>query len=410
MKLPIAIAAGLVLAVSEAWAAPSPGLSELLRRAQAASPVLSASEAEVRAAQGLADQGSVRPNPIVGVEVEDFAGSKPFQAFDRTQTTFTASLPLELGGKRAARVQAGRAEVTAAQARAAQTRAQLAYDIAVGYAAAEAAQARTELAVQDLVRAQEDLRVARILVKSGKEADLRAVQAQAGVSAAQAAVEVGRADAADALGRLSVLAGVASPFTTPGPAILMDDTLNLAPVQPLAETAPSLLVARAERDAAARRVVVEKTKASPDVTLSLGVRRLNEFGATDVVAGASAPLPLFDRNRGGTAAAGAQLNAAEARLRGAELEAQADWASGVRRISSAAATLKAADAQEEAAGEAYRLTRIGYGAGKTPLIEVLSARRALLEAQNRTLEAKVARLQAQAALARLQGRALGETN
>lgn len=58
---------------------------------------------------------------------------------------------------------------------------------------------------------------------------------------------------------------------------------------------------------------------------------------------------------------------------------------------------------ERTAEEAYRLTRLGYEAGKTALVEVIAARRALTDARTELLAAQQERLAAEAALARLQG-------
>ena len=72
----------------------------------------------------------------------------------------------------------------------------------------------------------------------------------------------------------------------------------------------------------------------------------------------------------------------------------------------AAGTRVAAAVETEAtAAEAYRLTRIAYEAGKSPLVELTNARRALAEARTQTIEAQLQRLRAEAGLARLQGRA-----
>ena len=71
----------------------------------------------------------------------------------------------------------------------------------------------------------------------------------------------------------------------------------------------------------------------------------------------------------------------------------------------ARARAEAAARGEEAAAEAYRLTRIGYESGKSSLLELTAARRAVTDTQIRTLEAQLARVRAEAALARLQGRA-----
>ena len=61
-------------------------------------------------------------------------------------------------------------------------------------------------------------------------------------------------------------------------------------------------------------------------------------------------------------------------------------------------------AGEAAAAEAYRLARIGYEAGRLPLLELTAARRALAAARLQTLEARLARVRALAEAARLAGK------
>jgi cobalt-zinc-cadmium efflux system outer membrane protein len=376
----------------------------LLRQARTGAPSLQESQANLRVARGEAEQAGARPNPTVGLEVEDVGGSGAYSGLSRSQTTLSVNHTLELGGKRGARIEAGRAAVTAAEAQTRQAEAEFAYELALAYVAAEIAQARADLVAADLARAQEDLRATRALVQAGREADLRAVQADAAVSAVQADLATARADAADTLGRLSALVGAPAAFTSIGPSLLgRARDLPLAGTEAPANT-PAVAAARAERDAAARRVKVERTRATPNLTVSVSVRRLAGDDATTFVGGISAPLPLFDRNRGAVSAASARRDAAEARLRAAELDAEAGWRSAVNRSAAAQASLKAAEAGETAAEDAYRLSRLGYEAGRAPLLEVLNARRALTEAQARTLDARAQRVRAEAALARQAGR------
>lgn len=385
------------------WAEPAPPFAQLLREAGPHSPRLAEADAELRAAQGRADQGAVRPNPTVEVQTENLAGGRAADLIAPGQTTLAFSQTLELGGKRASRVEAGRAEVAAANARRTQAAAEFGYQLALAYADAEAADARLKLLGQDVERASEDLRAARALVEAGKEADLRRVQSQAALSAARAELEAGRADLDAALGKLTALAGSPAPYTSIAPSLLARADSLTAAARPVPGTTPAIAAAEAERDAAARRVNVERTKASPDLTVSLGARRIEGLGSTLLVGGASLPLPLFDQNRGNISAARAEQDAADARLRLARLDAEADWRSGQARASAAAATLRAATEGVSAADEAYRLARIGFEAGKTPLVEVLAARRALVEAELRALTARTQRILAEAALARLAG-------
>src|SRR5690606_8777243 len=43
---------------------------------------------------------------------------------------------------------------------------------------------------------------------------------------------------------------------------------------------------------------VERSKQTPDITVSLGVKRPNELQRNQLMLGVSVPLPLFDRNQG----------------------------------------------------------------------------------------------------------------
>jgi len=239
-------------------------------------------------------------------------------------------------------------------------------------------------------------------VDAGREAELRVVQANAATAAAQADVENAQADAQAALARLSGIAAT-QPITSIGRMLL--DQANMLSPPPLQSPviSPAVRTAEAQRDTAAQRITVERRRTIPDVTLSLGVRQFGGENAKAVVAGIGVPLPLFDNNRGAIAAAEAELAAANARVDTARLSAEADWRSAALQALAAGRSLAAASEAERAADEAYRLARIGYDAGRTPLIEVLTARQNSTEAQLRTLDARAARLRAETTLARLTG-------
>jgi len=174
-------------------AEPAPPFAALLKQAETTAPRLAEARAEIARAEGLARQAAAIPNPTLGVEVENFSGSGPFRGVELAETTASIEQTLELGGKRSARIGAGRAEVAAAQARARRIRGEYAFDLAAAYAEAEAADRRLKLAAEALTLAEEDARVARALVEAGREADLRQVQARAAVQSARAGVDEARA-------------------------------------------------------------------------------------------------------------------------------------------------------------------------------------------------------------------------
>jgi cobalt-zinc-cadmium efflux system outer membrane protein len=384
-------------------AEPAPTYRALLEQAQASAPRLAEVRSDGARSEGLARQAAARPNPTLEVDIENVAGGGPFRGTDLAETTAQLEQTLELGGKRPARIAAGRAEVDAARARSVQARADFAFDLADAYAQAEAAERRVELASEAVALAQEDARVAHALVTAGKEADLRAVQARAAVQATRAALDEAQAAAAAAFGKLTALAGSPRPLTSIMASLLDHADRSEAISRPDPLAAPSYLAAQAARGAAARRVRVERTRAVPDVAVRLGVRRFNGDDATALVGGLSVPLPVFDRNRGNVSAAQAELDGAEARLNAARLDAETDVRAATARALAAQSRIAAARESEMAADEAYRLTRIGHQGGKLSLVELNAARRGLTEARAQTLNARLERLSAEAMLARLQG-------
>ncbi len=393
--------ASMVLA-SAAWADPAPPFAQLLRQAEQ-SPRVAALQADVARAQGLARQARARPNPSINVYAENFAGDLTDHARSEQQTTLQIDQPIELGGKRAARIAAGEADVVAAPARGTDGRLAFVSELARAYAGAEIADRRIGLAEDEVEEATADLKVASALVVSGKEARLRQVQSETELNTLQAELEVARAQHTLALARLSALAGVSMPYTGVSESLL--DRLNAkppsGPIDPLQSTA--VRAAEAERQVAARQVTVQQRLAIPNVTVQVGVRQLRIASGPAIVAGVSVPLPSFDRNTGNIAAARAELQGAEARAAVIRLDTEANSRAVGTLVEAADLRAVAAERAMATADEGYRLARIAYEAGKAPLIELLAARHNLAVARGSILDAAVARLDARILLARLSG-------
>ena len=370
------------------------------------SPRIEELDADVDRATGLAEQARARPNPSASIYGENFAGSSPYSGFDRSETTVQLSQPFELGGKRAARIAAGEAGITAARARGHQGRVVYAYELARAYAAVELADRRIAIAEDEVEEGEADLKLARALVTAGKEARLRALQAETDLNAARAVLEGTRATRTAALAQLSALAGVEVPFTAVKESLLDQAPVRTGygPVDP--QQNASYLSALADRDAAVRRAASERKRTLPDVTGQIGVRRLAGDHATALVAGVSVPLRLFDRNRGNIAAAEAEVRNADAKAAAARLEAAATARGAVALADAAEARVAAARRTMATAEETYRLSRIAYEAGKSPLSELLVARHGLGVARGVMADAAAARFEARAQLASLNGLAI----
>ena len=122
--------------------------------------------------------------------------------------------------------------------------------------------------------------------------------------------------------------------------------------------------------------------------MSAGYRRFTDLDSNALLIGASVPLPLFDRNRGGIQEASARVSKAQAEQRAAQMRVTTALAEAYRAMAGAqdeVATLGAnvipgAQSAFEAVSEGYRLGRFGY-------LDVLDAQRTLVSANAQYLRA-----------------------
>ena len=375
-------------------------LARALEEAEARSPAVVAARLGVQAAEARIRQAGFRTNPELSVELENFLGTGDLSGAQRLETTVSVSQRLDLGGRRRARVATARADLATQQLRLAVASADLAQAVRIQFAQAATARERLRLAEENEARARELARVAGILVDEGREPPLRALRARS--AASQAAAELAAAQAQERGARASFAelfgAGAAIPS-------LSGALLDLAPHTIEPEQSLEVRLAEAERLTAEAALAQELTARSLDPAVGVGVRHVRELGDVGLVAGVSMPLPVFDRNRGGIAAARANVEAAGARRAGALASVRARTASAIAGVEAADARVRALEgAAIPEAAEALRLTDLSYRAGRSPLLELLDAQNALATAQTALIDARLAQALATAELGRVSAR------
>lgn len=395
-----AVAAAALALAPSALAEPAPPYETLVTQLDQIPAVVEA-EALHDASLARVQQARALPNPSIALEVENAYGRDPFAGYGAAETTLSINQPLELWGQRGARINAAQAQAGAAGLRRAQSRWMVVGLLAQTYAEAEAASLRYDLAVEALSLTEADATAVMALVKEGREATLRSVQARSETEAARAVVDEARANREAALARLAAFAMLAEPISSIG-----TDLLGRTPKSVRLETRDPLAVqvAEAELGAADRLVTVEQLRARPAVTASLGVRRFEEYDSQAFTFGVSVSVPLFDRNTGAISAARAEQRAAEARLASQKWEARAERRAAQASLDASISRTRAADGGVAAAEEAYRLARIGFDAGRISQLELRSSRAALIVARNAAVDARLAGVRAEIDLARLEGR------
>merc|ERR1711965_974724 len=380
-----AVAVTAVLFALPSRAEPAPPYEALIESLDRI-PITVEAEALLDAANARAQQARALPNPSVSVETENVYGRGPFSGYDAAESTFSINQPLELWGQRGARIGAAQAEAKVAALRRDQTQWTVAGSLALIYSEAEAASLQYELAVEALELTEADANAVMLLIEEGREPSLRGI----------------RANRDAAFARLTAAAMLVQPVTAIEPSLL-----NRSPDASFQAMGNRLTVqiAEAELEAASKSVSVERLRARPAVSASLGVRRFQEYDTAAFTFGINVSLPLFDRNKGAISAARAEERAAAARLTTAKLQTQANRSAAQARLDASITRIRAADKGVASAEEAYQLARAGFDAGRISQLELRSIRSALISARNTAVNARLARVRAEVELAGLDDRA-----
>lgn len=374
-------------------------LSAALALADEGHPELSAARHALAAEEGVVRQAGLLPNPTVSVERVDTRRAS-------RETTWLLSQPLELGGQRAARVQAaerGRAGVAATLL---QRRAEVRGETAAAWFAVLAAQQQWQLAQQAAELAQRVATATGRRVVAGKVSPVEQTRAQ--VAASTVKLELIRAQAAlaTARARLAALWGNPAPrFTAAaGEMAALPELPTLAAQRALLAQAPGLQVAHAELARRQALAQLERARRVPEVALTVGSKRSEELGRTQAVLGLSLPLPFFDRNQGALLESARRVDQARDEL--AAVTARLELELVQAREEYAAARAQALALQDEilpGARSAYEAASTGFEYGKFGFLDVLDAQRTLLQAQSHYLTTLADAHRAQAAITRILG-------
>jgi len=346
-------------------------------------PDLAVAQREIEATQGQVLQGRARPNPELAYALEDHRSQT------RTQSV-QINLPVETGGKRAARIAVAERGRDVAVEELNMRRIDIRAAVAATFFETLAAQERTALAQDsvDLAGKASDAvakRVAAGKVSPVEETKARVAEAGVRVELAQA-----RSEQRNARGRLASLLGAQAPrFES------VEGRMGAIPAVPTFESVQQRLSAsptlrRAQREVARRQsmVEVERSRRVPDVTFSLGVKRPNELQRNQLLFGVSVPLPLFDRNQGNLLEALRREDKARDELQALAVRVGTEVLQAREQLGSIREEVEVLQRDVlPGARRAYEAATVGFDNGKFSFLEVLDAQRTYFAAKSQYLKA-----------------------
>jgi len=361
---------------------------------------LAAARKEVEALQGAITQAGLVPNPDVSIRMEDTRR-------DARTTIAEFGIPIELGGKRSARIDAAErargvaiADLTLARANIRAATVSAFFNVLMAQEDVRLTQGAVEVAAR-----AEDVATRR--VASGKVAPLEETRARVERANADLALGQSKAVLESARVSLSALWGASAPQFSEAVGDL-ESLPERSPISTLLaqlDNSPELIVGRMEIERRQATVQLERSRQYPDIRITAGAQRDYALGRNQAIVGLSIPLPIFNRNQGNLYEATVRADQAEDQLQATRIRLGQELQQAASRLvfaKAAASTLRLSVLP--GAQQAYEVATLGFEAGKFSFLDVLDAQRTLFQARLRYLSNLADTYQAAIAIDRILGR------
>jgi cobalt-zinc-cadmium efflux system outer membrane protein len=298
--------------------------------------------------------------------------------------------PIELGGKRGARIDVASRAQDAAGIELERKRNVLRADVIQAFYGASTAQQRLLLSRQSLELAERGVRVAQGRINSGKSSPVEGTRAE--VQLSQVRLELRRAerDEASAWQQLAQVMGAPLPDFVK----VSDSERSMPAVPPVSrllarlEDTAELRLATLQIDQREASLGLEKAQRIPDLTVSVG-SQYSELERERVnVVGLSMPIPLFNRNQGNILTAARRADQARDLRNASELRLRTDVQTSLDQWLTANTEIQSFDRSIlPAAQSAVDTATRGFEMGKFNFLDVLDAQRTLISARAQYIQA-----------------------
>ncbi|RKY09530.1 MAG: TolC family protein [Planctomycetota bacterium] len=359
-----------------------------------------------RASEARELQAGLRPNPELGIEVEDVGGTGNLSGFDGAETTIQLGQLIELNGKLRKRTQVASLEKELAELDYQAKRLDVLSDTTRSFVDVLAAQERLVLAEELVQLSDQVLTAVSQRVEAGKDSPVEKTKSEIALAGVRIEKEKARQNLESSRKKLSTMWAGKSP-TFEAAAGQLDVVAAIPTGDQLA-----YLIARnpdisrwiVELEQRRAAFELEKAKATSDITLSGGIKRFSETDDNAFVFGVSIPLPIVNRNQGAILEARYNISKAAEERKAAEARVNVALASSYQDLSNAfteATELKSKVL--DGAQDVFDASTEGYREGKLDYLNVLDAQRTLFEAKGQYIEALSAYHTARADVERLIG-------
>lgn len=368
-------------------------LDDALRLAAEKSPELSAARAEALASSADIRAASSWSNPELEFETEGIGGDN--SGADSAEYSLMLSQEFPTSGK----IRKGRAvaehAADAALAAVGETGREFELTVRQAFADTQAAQEILSVREQQLSLAEELARASQQRREAGAASELEVLRSDMLLESGRGEKLAAEKTLESACRKLARLAGLPTLGKVEGDFF---QPLEIPVDMALRKTHPSLQRFRALENEADAKIALAKSTGLPDITLGAGARYEEDGNAQSYLFSASIPLPLFNRGRAETLAAGLRAEAIRFQHEAAKREIETGL--GVMRAEFETASAEVSRCRETLLPKAERAVDLIRGdvSGRYGWLERIEVQQMLAETRIRTIEAQRTALRAHAEL------------
>lgn len=383
----------LLLLASHVHAASPNGslsLSEALALSLRQNPELKSYDWDIRAAEARMIQAGLKPNPQLNITAENLPGSGPYKDGDLMENTLQLSQLVELGGKLQARVNEAEAGRSVAEWAYQVRRVEVLRNTSQAFVEVLAAQRQVQLSEETATLAEKVTPMTQKRVDAGKANAVEVMRSN--VSVASAKIELEQAKRSLATARINLAAQWGSQTadfeSVSGNLESIKAVPTFSTLVKKIQSNPEIARWTTEREKRQAALEKQKTLAKPDITVFGGPRAVGKADDITFTLGVSIPLPFKNKNQGAIAEAEAEVAKTDSERKTSEINVFTKLSAAYQVLTSA--TKEAALLHKDvlpAAQQAEEAITQGYEAGRFTQLEILDARRTLIQARNQHLRA-----------------------
>ena len=381
-------------------------LAEAMRKTLIQHPSLQVYDLREDALSSRRLTASLKPELELGIETENFAGSGEFSGFGESEWTITLSSVIEMGNKRASRIEAIDAQTELLKSRRQVEALDLLGAMASQFISALELSEQLTLAKESESLANKTIQTVSKRVSAGVAPDAELLRARA--MASQATLRRKRVES-----ELKVATVALSPYWNerrPPAREVVGDLFGFGPTRDFesllqqVSTSPNFEVFASEKRVRDAAIQLAQSQSKSDLQWSVGARHFAELNDTAVVASLGIPLFSARRNEGELAALALESESLALERNRALNEFYVRLFDAYQsRILSIEAVNSLQTKTIPDLMEAQNKTRRAYESGRYSYLDLIAAQQSLLEAKAMLIRSARTALQAGVVIERLTG-------